>query len=296
MVSELDELLARARRLELKSRFLARSQYSGLYRSAFRGQGMEFAEVREYAEGDEVRLIDWNVSARHQSLYVKRMVEERERSVLLILDTSGSLAFGSVRRTKFDLLLEIGALMVLSAFYGKDRVSLALVRSGVERFIPAAKGWNHAARLIRELASVAPGGSASGLDSLWNFVNTPGIPRSLVVFLTDYQAPLQASHSFAAACRKHELVCFLVSDPREWSMPDVGRVRVRHPETGRVAVWNTSRAAVRQEYEQKARQQRSAVEQLLRSSGVDWVELSTGAHYESTLRRFMLARATRQRS
>jgi uncharacterized protein (DUF58 family) len=296
MITEFEELLARARRLELKSRFLARSQYTGLYRSAFRGQGMEFAEVREYAEGDEVRLIDWNVSARHQSLYVKRMVEERERNVLLILDTSGSLAFGSVRRTKFDLLLEIGALMVLSAFYGKDRVSLALVRSGVERFIPAAKGWNHAARLIRELASIAPGGSAAGLDSLWNFVNTPGIPRSLVVFLTDYQAPLQASHSFAAACRKHELVFFLVSDPREWSMPGVGRVRVRHPETGRVAVLNTSRAAVRQEYEQKARQQRLAVEQLLRSSGVDWVELSTGAHNESTLRRFMLARASRQRS
>jgi len=296
MVSEFDELLARARRLELKSRFLARSHYAGLYRSAFRGQGMEFAEVREYADGDEVRLIDWNVSARHQSLYVKRMVEERERNVLLILDTSGSLAFGSVRRTKFDLLLELGALMVLSAFYGKDRVSLALVRSGVERFIPAAKGWNHAARLIRELASIAPGGSASGLDPLWNFVNTPGIPRSLVVFLTDYQAPLQASHSFAAACRKHELVFFLVSDPRELSMPGVGRVRVRHPETGQVAVVNTRSAAVRQEYEQKARQQRSAVERVLRSSGVDWVELSTGAHYESTLRRFMLARATRRRS
>jgi uncharacterized protein (DUF58 family) len=296
MISELDDLLVRARRLELRSRFLARSQYAGLYRSAFRGQGMEFAEVREYAAGDEVRLIDWNVSARHQSLYVKRMVEERERNVLLMLDTSGSLAFGSVQRTKFDLMLEVGALMVLSAFYGKDRVSLALVRSGVERFIPAAKGWNHAARLIRELASSTPGGSASGLDALWNFVNTPGIPRSLVVFLTDYQAPLQASHSFAAACRKHELVFFLVSDPREWIMPGVGRVRVRHPETGRVSIVNTRRAAVRLEYEQKALQQRAALERVLRGSGVDWVDLSTGAHYETSLRRFMLARAARRRS
>jgi uncharacterized protein (DUF58 family) len=290
---EFDTLLARARKLELKSRHLARSQYAGLYRSAFRGQGMEFAEVREYADGDEVRLIDWNVSARHQSLFVKRMVEERERNVLLIVDASGSMDFGSVQRTKFDLLIEIGALMVISAFYGKDRVSLALLRSGVERFIAAAKGWNHAARLIRELASIAPAGSAPGLDPLWDFVNTPGIPRSLVIFLTDFQAPLQPSHSFAAACRKHEMVFFLVSDPREWSLPAVGRIRVRHPETGRMGIIDTRREAVRREYARRAQEQRSSTARLLRSSGIDWVELSTQANYDSSLRRFLLSRATR---
>jgi uncharacterized protein (DUF58 family) len=291
---QFDELLTRARRLELKSRFLARSQYAGLYRSAFRGQGMEFAEVREYTEGDEVRLIDWNVSARHQSLYVKRMVEERERNVLLILDLSGSLAFGSVRRTKFDLLLELGALFVLSGFYARDRVSLAMVRSGVESFVPAAKGWNHAARLIRELVSTEPGGALPGLDPIWDFVNSRGIPRSVTMFLTDFQAPLQASHSFSAACRKHEMVFLLVSDPREWSLPNVGRMRVRHPETGQSMVIDSSRGSVRREYEHNAQVKRAGMVQLLRGHGVDYVELSTGTGYESALRRFLETRATRR--
>jgi uncharacterized protein (DUF58 family) len=290
---ELDTLLSKARRLELKTRFLARSQYAGLYRSAFRGQGMEFGEVREYAEGDDVRLIDWNVSARHQSLYVKRMVEERERNVLLILDTSGSLAFGSIQRTKFDLLVEVCALLTLSGFYAKDRVSLALVRAGVEQFVPAAKGWNHAARLIRELVSVKPGGSIPGLDPIWNFVNSPGIPRSLVVFLSDFQAPLMPSHSFSAACRKHEMVFILVSDPREWNLPRVGRIRVCDPETGRMRMVNTRKEPVRRDYERISRERRAASVRLLRSSGVDWVELSTGVSYESALRRFLENRAVR---
>jgi uncharacterized protein (DUF58 family) len=294
MIMEFEVLLARARRLELKTRFLARSQYAGLYRSAFRGQGMEFAEVREYADGDEVRLIDWNVSARHQSLYVKRMVEERERNVLLVVDTSGSLAFGSIQRTKFDLLIEIGSLLVLSGYYGKDRVSLALARSGVELFIPAAKGWNHAARLIRELVSVEPGGSAPGLDPVWNFVNSPGIPRSLVIFLTDFQTPLQPSHGFSAACRKHEMVFILASDPREWTLPSVGRIRVQHPETGQVNVINTRSGTVRKLYELKGQERRAGIIRLLRGTGVDWVELSTGTGYESALRRFLQARATRR--
>ncbi len=290
-----DQLMERARRLELKGRHLVRSQYAGLYRSAFRGQGMEFAEVREYSEGDEVRLIDWNVSARHQSLYVKRMVEERERNVLLILDLSGSLAFGSVRRTKFDLALELAALLVLSGFYARDRVSLALVRSGVELFVPAAKGWNHAARLIRELVSTEAGGAAMGLDPVWNFVNSHGIPRSVSVFLTDFQAPLEASPSFSAACRKHEMVFFLISDPREWRLPDAGRIHVQHPESGQGRVINSSRSAVRREYEHNAQVRRAAVLKLLRNHNVDWVELSTGTNYESALRRFLETRATRRR-
>ena len=292
---EFANLLARARRLELKSRFLARSQYAGLYRSAFRGQGMEFSEVREYTEGDEVRLIDWNVSARHQSLYVKRMIEERERNVLLILDTSGSLGFGTVGRTKFDLLMEIAALLVLSGFYARDRVSLALMRAAVELFVPAAKGWNHAARLVRELASARPGGEAPGLDPLWNFVNSPGVPRSLVILLTDLQAPLQPSHSFSAACRKHELVFVLASDPREWSIPGVGRIRMRHPETGEIRLVSTRRAEVRREYEKNAGWKMEGIRRMLRNSGVDWVEVSTGTSYESSLRRFLQERATRRR-
>lgn len=291
---ELDALLERAHRLELKSRFLARSQYSGLYQSAFRGLGMEFAEVREYALGDDIRLIDWNVSARSQSLYVKRMVEERERNVLLLLDTSGSLRFGSVARTKYDLLLELASLFVLSGFYARDRVSLATVKSKVERFIPAAKGWNHAARLIRDMVSSQPRGSADDIEQVWSFVNSPGVPRSLLIFLTDFQTPLTASNIFSAACRKHEIVAVLVSDPRDWELPRVGRVRVRDPESGRMRVINTNQESLRREFEKNGRLRRDEILSLLGSNGVDWVEFSTGAEYESTLRRFFQRRSARK--
>jgi uncharacterized protein (DUF58 family) len=291
---ELDTLLERAHRLELKSRFLARSHYSGLYQSAFRGLGMEFAEVREYAEGDDVRLIDWNVSARSQSLYVKRMVEERERNVLLILDTTGSLRFGSVQRTKFDLLMELAALFILSGFHARDKISLAIIKGKVERFVPAAKGWNHAARLIRDMVSFEPEGSATDIEPVWSFANSPGIPKSLVFFMTDFQTPLSPSNAFSAACRKHEMVTVLVSDPRDWELPRVGRVRFRDPESGQVRVVNTSSEAVRREYERNGRERRGEILDILRNNGVDWVEFRTGAEYESGLRRFLERRSLRK--
>lgn len=287
---ELESLLARARRLEVKTRYLARSHYAGLYRSAFRGQGMEFAEVREYSDGDDIRLIDWNVSARSQQFYVKRMVEERERNVLLMPDSSGSMAFGSTRRTKFDLLLELASLLAVSGFLAKDRVSLAVLGERVEPYIPAAKGWNHTARLVREMASLSPRGSMASMDPAWGFLNSPGVPRSLVVLLTDFQAPLRPGGGFSAACRKHEIIALLVSDPREWELPAVGRLRLVDPETGRSRFVDTDRAVLRREYAESGRHRREQVARLLDSLGVDWAEFSTAGEYESALRHFLYRR------
>lgn len=291
---ELEKLLTQARRLELKTGFLARSHYAGLYRSAFRGQGMEFAEVREYSEGDDVRLIDWNVSARSQTLYVKRMVEERERHVLLLLDTSGSLAFGSRDRSKFDLLLELASLLAISGFYARDRVSLALFSERVDLFVPAAKGWNHTARLIREMVSRQPRGWAGDLEPVWNFLISPGVGRSLVLMLSDYQAPFQPSNALAAACRKHELVLLLLSDPREWDLPPVGRIRLEDPESGRSRVVNTNSGKLRISYREAGQRKKAELERLLRANRVDWIELSTAGAYEATLRRFLEARSVRR--
>ncbi len=290
----LDDLLARAERLQLKSRSLARSRYAGLYQSAFRGQGMEFAEVREYANGDDVRLIDWNVSARSQSLYVKRMEEERERNVLLILDTSGSLGFGSVRRTKFELLTELASVLVLSAFLARDRVSLACFSSKVDLFVPAAKGWTHAARLIREMAALRPGGACQRMETVWSFLNSPAVPRSLTFLLTDFQAPLIPGNSFAVSCRKHELVFLLASDPREWQLPDVGRLRVRDPETGDTRMINSHRKGLAAEFERTAAARRTSILSLITGSGADWAEFSTGTDSETQLRRFLEARVARK--
>src|SRR5437867_3754125 len=269
MGMRLEDLLAKAQRLELKSRHLARSHYAGLYRSAFKGQGLEFADVREYSEGDDMRLIDWNVSARSQALYVKKMVEERERNVLLLLDTSGSLAFGSVRRTKYDLLVELASLLVLSGFFARDRVSLGLFGERVHLFIPPAKGWNHAARLIREMVSGRPTGGSREMDPVWSFLNTPGVPRSLVFLLSDFQAPLAPSNIFSISARKHEIVAILVSAPREWSLPAVGRIRLHDPETREGRVVNSNLPAVRQSYEQTAAQKRKEFLRVLGSNRVD---------------------------
>jgi uncharacterized protein (DUF58 family) len=287
---ELNEVLSRAAHLELKARHLVGSRFAGLYQSAFRGQGMEFQDVREYVEGDDIRLIDWNVSARTNSLHVKRMKEERERSVLVLFDISGSLAFGSAQRTKFDLLLEISALFVLAGFYSQDRVSLALVRDRIELFVPPGKGWNHAARLIREMVAARPAGPAADFEPVWTFLNAPGVPRSLVLLLTDYQAPLAASNSFAIACRKHELVVTIASDAREQSLPKCGRVWLKDPESGELSLVNTNSAGLRRDYEKKAQETRNQLTRLLRQYGIDWLELDTARDYETPLRRFLASR------
>ena len=255
---------------------------------------MEFSEVREYADGDDVRLIDWNVTARSQSLYVKRMVEERERNVLLVLDTSGSLSFGSVRRTKFELVIELAAVLILSAFFARDRVSLACFSSKVDIFIPAAKGWTHTARLIRELASRRPSGSCENMESVWSFLNSPAVPRSLTFLLTDFQSPLIPGNTFAIICRKHEMVLILVSDPREWKLPEIGRMRIRDPETGRTRVINTSATSVRTEFERVSAEKRAGVRSMLANNGADFVEFDTGADYERQLRRFLEVRTARK--
>jgi uncharacterized protein (DUF58 family) len=291
---DIDDLIARAQRLEMKTRSLARSRYAGLYQSAFRGQGMEFSEVRPYSEGDDIRLIDWNVSARSQTLHVKRMIEERERNVLVVLDTSGSLGFGSVRRSKFELAAELASVLVLAAFFARDRVSLASFSSKMDLFIPAAKGWTHAARLIREIAALKPGGRAQSLEAAWNFLNSPGIPRSLAFILTDYQAPLVSGNPLSIASRKHELVFFLLSDPREWTLPESGCIRVSDPETGQSRLIHTGKASLRREFEKAAAGHRTSMLEMLCSRSIDSVEFSTGADYESQLRRFLQSRAAKR--
>jgi uncharacterized protein (DUF58 family) len=291
---EINDLMARAQRLEIRSRYLARSRYAGLYRGAFRGQGVEFAEVREYSEGDDVRLIDWNVSARSQSLYVKRMEEERERSVMLALDTSASLDFGSGSRTKFNLLVEVAALLALSGSCARDRVSLALLRNRVDLYVAPAKGPNHAARLVREMLACRPDGRGDSVEDVWAFLISAGVPRSLVFLLTDFQCPLAAGAGFASACRKHEVVVILASDPREWILPDVGRMRVRNPETDEVRAINTHDGELRRGYEKNAVKRRETVLRVLRGFGADWVELSTAGEFEPALRRFFEARTIRR--
>ncbi len=169
-------------------------------------------------------------------------------------------------------------------------MSLALFRSTVEAFVPAAKGWTHTERIVREIASARPGGTSGDLEPFWAFVNSAAVPRSLLFFLADFQAPLRAGNGLLAACRKHEIIALLVSDPREWALPPVGRVRVSDPESGRTRVINTDRPETRVDYERCASEARAAVTGTLRRAGIEFVHLTTGADYEAALRRFLEAR------
>jgi uncharacterized protein (DUF58 family) len=289
----LDTLIEKARRLELGSRHRARSRYAGLYSSAFKGQGIEFADVREYAPGDDVRHIDWNVSARSGALHVKTMNEERDRSVLVVLDTSATLDFGSVRRTKFDLAVELASLFILLAFQARDRVSLLLAGSRPDRYVAPAKGWIHTSRLIREVVSRAPAGAPPEMEQLWSFLSSPGIPRSLVVAVLDFHVRLEATSALGAASRKHEIVAFVVSDPLEFRLPDAGRIRLRDPATGRVSFVRTGRGSVRAEFARAAAERRARLRATFGASGVDCAEFSTADDYEPSLRRFLQRRSQR---
>jgi uncharacterized protein (DUF58 family) len=289
----LDLLHRKARRLETRSRHLALSGYAGWYRSAFQGQGIEFADVREYTAGDDVRRIDWNVSARSSSLHVKTMAEERDRSVLVVLDTAATLAFGSRRRTKHDLALEIAAILTLAAFCARDRVSLALVGPGLERYLPPRKGWTHAARLVREMVAREPSGPPPSFEPVWRFLISPGVPRGLVLAVVDYQAGIEPSAALRAAARKHEIVALVVSDPRESELPDVGTIRLLAPDGREVRLVRTGRKSVRAAFARAAEERRRGLRDALASAGAECVEFSTASDPEVALRDFFAARIRR---
>jgi uncharacterized protein (DUF58 family) len=212
-----------------------------------------------------------------------------------VLDGSETLAFGTAQRTKIDLLVELGSLLVLAGFYAGDRLSLALLSGERVSLVAPAKGWNHAARLIREMVSRPPSGPPPPLEAFWGFLHSPGLQRSLVFFLTDYQARFEWQDSVRAAARKHEIVVLLASDPREWSLPNVGRVRVRRPGSDEVTIVRTSSPAVRAEFERRARARREAVERTIAGVGADFAEFSTADDPEVALRRFLVSRASRVR-
>lgn len=289
----LEDLYRKAQHLEVRSRHLARAHYAGWYRSAFRGQGIEFADVREYAPGDDVRRIDWNVSARSSTLHVKTMTEERDRNVLVLFETAATLDFGSVRRTKHELALELAGILTLAAFCARDRVSLALVGPRMEQYLPPAKGWTHAARLVREMVASRPVGPPPDFEPVWRFLGSRGVPRSLVLAVVDYHAGIEPSAALQAAARKHEIVAFVVSDPREWELPNVGTIRLEDPSSGEVRLVRSRRRSVREAFAHVAAARREALRRTFTGAGADWVELTTAHDVEGALREFLAARVRR---
>jgi uncharacterized protein (DUF58 family) len=286
------EVLRRVRRIEIRTRRLVEESLAGSYHSVFRGRGMEFAEVREYEPGDDVRTVDWNVSARMGHPFVKKFTEERELTVVLAVDASGSERFGTANRTKAELSAEIGALLAFSAIRNNDRVGLLLFTDRVERFVPPRKGRDHAQRVLRDLLAFEPEGKGTDIARALEALRRAVTKRAVVFLVSDFQDD-GYERTLRVVSRKHDVVAIAISDPRERALPPVGIVAVVDPETGARTLVDASSARVRKTYSDLAEASARRVRETMRRTGVDLLELSTHTPYETPLLRFFRERARR---
>jgi uncharacterized protein (DUF58 family) len=275
---ETTELLKKVRKIEIRSRGLTRQIFAGEYHSAFRGRGMAFSEVREYQFGDDIRNIDWNVTARLGHPYVKIFEEERELTVMLLVDISRSGDFGTAASTKRELMTEIAAVLAYSVIANNDKVGLMLFSDRVEKYIPPKKGRAHMLRIIREMLSYEPAGSGTSLSEPLRYLTNVIRKRCTAFILSDFMAP-PFTESLRIASGKHDVVALRISDRREREMPDIGFVKVADPETGGENWIDTSSARIRREYAERWKRHDEAVSNTFVNCGVDVATVTTGADY-----------------
>jgi uncharacterized protein (DUF58 family) len=290
------EILRRIRRLELRTRARVEAAFSGQYRSVFKGRGMNFEEVREYQPGDEVRFIEWNVTARlgevRGEAYVKKFTEERELSVMLLVDISGSGDFGSVDRSKRELAAEVACVLAFSAIRNNDRVGLLLFSDHVELFVPPRRGRRHALRVVREILFFQAKGRGTDIGGALEKFNRLLHRRSVVFLFSDFQAPAFGKQ-LGITSRRHDLVALPLVDPREETLPDMGTVRLEDAETGQFLEVATGSKQVRDAFAAAVSARAGALSSELRRSGVDRVTLRTDCDWLPALQSFFKAREQR---
>jgi uncharacterized protein (DUF58 family) len=276
------DLLKRVRRIELKTRGLSNQIFSGEYHSAFKGRGMAFSEVREYVSGDEIRTIDWNVTARLNHPYVKVFEEERELTVILLVDISGSDSFGSGAQLKKQQITEICAVLAFSAIQNNDKIGVIFFSDNVEKFIPPKKGKSHILRIIRELIEFEPARSQTNINEALRYLINGVKKRSIAFLISDfiddgYEKALKIAN------RKHDLVALRIYDPREKELPNMGLVPFRDAETNELEWINTGSTKVRNAYKAKALENEKRIKDLFRRSGVDHASIATNESYINPL-------------
>ena len=288
------EILRQVKLLELRTRGLVNSLFSGEYRSVFKGQGMEFAEVREYQPGDEVRSIDWNVTARMGRPYVKRYIEERELTVMLAVDLSGSERFGTQRRFKSEQASELAAVLAMSAIRNNDRVGTLLFTDKVELVVPPRKGRKHALRLIRDLLVFEPEGRGTDIAGVADYLIKMLAHKTIIFVVSDFMAP-NIERPLKLLAQRHDVVAVTMEDPSELQLPDVGLARLVDPETGETIDVDTSDQRVRAAFEANVSEERDARKHLLRRLAIDEVPVRTDGSIVEPLFRFFRSRETRTR-
>lgn len=310
------EILKKIRQIELRTNRLVNETLGGQYHSVFKGQGMNFEEVREYQPGDEVRTIDWNVTARMNHPFVKKFVEERELTLMLVVDVSGSGLFGSGEQSKRELAAEIASVLAFSAIRNNDKVGLILFTDEVEKFMPPRKGRRHVLRVIREILFYEPQRRGTNLSGALDFLNRVTTHRAITVIISDFLEPsgngqaipraaehvapttrpagtLPLATALRQANRRHDVVAVQIIDPHELELPAIGRLILEDAETGEVVEVNTN-ASAREAFAARQEQEQTALGRLLRSARIDAIRLRTNQPYAAALGRFFETRERRR--
>jgi len=295
------EILKKVRQIEIRTNRLVNDSLAGQYHSVFKGRGMDFDEVREYVPGDEVRAIDWNVTARAGRPFVKKFTEERELTILLAVDVSASGNFGSGPQSKRQMAAELASVLAFSAIRNNDKVGLVLFTDQIEQYIPPKKGRQHVLRVIREILYFEPHSRGTDIVRALDFANQVTNRRAIMFLLSDFELPNQ-DHALAEvrravrlASRRHDVVAIHVHDLREMELPDVGQLAIEDAETGELIELDTTSERVRSRFAELAQKRMDKLRRALTGEGVDALNLDTREPYEPALRSFFKNRERRMR-
>ena len=280
---EASEIIKKVRKIEIKTRGLSQNIFAGQYHSAFKGRGMAFSEVREYQYGDDVRDIDWNVTARFHRPYVKVYEEERELTVMLLVDLSGSLDFGSVQQTKRDLVTEIASTLAFSAIQNNDKIGVILFTDRIEKYIPPKKGRKHILYIIHELLNFKPAGVRTDIGMAVSYLTRVMKRRCTAFLLSDFYSRSDFSKPIQIANSKHDVVAIQVYDTRAKSLPDIGLMKVRDAETGHEMIIDTSSAKLRQAHARYWIEREDLLNRTFAKSKVDWTSVATNENFTKAL-------------
>ena len=286
------ELLKKVRKIEIKTKGLSNHIFSGEYHTAFKGKGMAFSEVREYQPGDDVRSIDWNVTARYNSPFVKVFEEEREMTVILLIDVSGSSDFGTQTQLKREVATEIAAVLSFSAINNNDKIGVLFFSDKIEKFIPPKKGKSHILRIIRELITFESENKKTNIEVALKYFNNVIKKRAVCFILSDFM-DTNFDKSLKIARKKHDIIALRIHDEREETLPNVGLIKVEDAESGQTRWMDSSNKQVRTNYNNNYREFEKDLKQTLQSSGVDHIDIKTGKDYIKPLMSFFKNRGKR---
>jgi uncharacterized protein (DUF58 family) len=292
MALNVKELMKQVGQIRLVTNRLVDEHLSGEYHSVFKGHGIEFDEVREYTPGDDIRSIDWNVTARMGTAFVKRFCEERELTILFLVDVSGYQAFGSGQRAKSELAAEITCVLALSAIKNQDKIGLILFSDRIEKSIPPRKGRTAAMRLVREVLATEETRRGTDLAGALRFLNQVQKRRAVVFIISDFM-DTGFERELRVTARRHDVICCSLSDPREEELPDVGLLEIQDPETGELELLDTSSASLRDAFRDNARQEQEARAKLFRKHRIDALHLSTARPFIEDIHKLFHQRQVR---